>query len=154
LAYAAAQTGELERARSYLDRAETEADALGDDFVRAEVLDGVYQLETVAGDYERADAALEGALAIYRQLDVPRRVWIAELINVGWIAIHRRDFRRAREALLEYLAHESSKSPVGIANANCNLALVAIYENDRDEADLRCREALRLARPARAKPTI
>jgi predicted ATPase len=154
LAFAAAQTGELEHARSYLDRAETEVDALGDEFARAEVLDEVYHVETVAGDYECADAALEEALAIYRRLGVPRRIWIAELINVGWIAIHRHDFGRARDALLEYLAHESLKNPVGIANANCNLALVAIYENDRDEADFRCREALVGARVQRPKPTI
>jgi tetratricopeptide (TPR) repeat protein len=154
LAYSAAQTGQLERARGYLDRAENEADALGDEFVRAEVLDGLYQLETVAGDYQRADAALEEALAIYRRLDGPRRIWISELINVGWIAIHRHDLPRAREALLEYLAHESLKNPVGIANANCNLALVAIYEGDRDEADFRCREALVGARVHRPKPTI
>jgi tetratricopeptide (TPR) repeat protein len=79
---------------------------------------------------------------------------VTHLINVGWIALHRGDFGRAREALEEYLTAESWKNPIGIANGHCNLGLVALYEGDRDEADLRCRQALVLARSPRAKTTI
>ncbi len=88
------------------------------------------------------------------RLGVPRRLWVHQLINVGWIAIHRHDFVRAREALEEYLAAESWKNPIGIANGHGNLGLVAVYEGDRDEADRRCRQALVHARAPRANPTI
>jgi ATP/maltotriose-dependent transcriptional regulator MalT len=77
-----------------------------------------------------------------------------QLINVGWIALHRQDFGRAREALEEYLAEESWKNPVGIANAEVNLAAVAICEDDRDEAHRRFRQALAHAREPRVRPTI
>ena len=87
-------------------------------------------------------------------LGAPRRIWIFQLINVGWIAMHRHDFGRAREALEEYLAEESWKNPVGIANAEVNLAAVAICEGDRDEADRRFRQALASARRPQARPTI
>ena len=64
-----------------------------------------------AGDYERAQAAVDEALALFRGLGVPRRLWVHQLINVGWIAIHRRDFVRAHEALEEYLAAEILEEP-------------------------------------------
>ena len=108
------------------------------------------QVETRAGEYDRAQVALDEALALFRRLGAPRRIWMYQLINVGWIALHRHDFGRAREALEEYLAEESWKNPVGIANAECNLAAVAVCEGDRDEADRRFRQALAYAREPRA----
>ncbi len=154
LAWAAHSTGEVERGRNHLAEARDRADRLGDDFLRAEVLAVESQVETRAGDYDRAQVALDEALALLRRLGAPRRTWMYQLINVGWIALHRHDFGRAREALEEYLAEESWKNPVGIANAEANLAAVAICEGDRDEADRRFRQALVHAREPRARPTI
>jgi hypothetical protein len=77
-----------------------------------------------------------------------------QLINVGWIALNRHDFSRARAALEEYLAEESWKNPAGIANAEVNLAAVAICQERHDEAGRRFRQALVYARAPRARPTI
>jgi tetratricopeptide (TPR) repeat protein len=154
MAFAASGTGDVEQARRYVEQARRESDGLDDDFLRAAVFSTESLVETSAGDYDRAQAAIDAALALFRGSGAPRRLWISELINVGWIALHRRDFDRAREALEEYLDAESWKNPIGIANGHGNLGLVAVYEGDRDEADFRCRQALAFARAPRAKPTI
>ena len=154
LANAAHGSGEVQRARNYLQDARGQAVELGDDFLRAEVLSAESQVDTRAGDYDRAQTTLDEALALFRGLGAPRRIWMYQLINVGWIALHRHDFGHAREALEEYLAEESWKNPVGIANAEVNLAAVAVCEGDRDEADRRFRQALAHARQPRVRPTI
>jgi predicted ATPase/class 3 adenylate cyclase len=154
LAFLACEKGDVQRARSYVHEARHRADLLEDDFVRIELLTAEFLVDARAGDYDRAQTSLDEALALYRTLGVPRRSWIHQLINVGWIALHRHDYGRAREALEEYLAAESRKNPVGIANAEVNLAFVALCEDDRDEADRRCRQALVHARESRARRTI
>ena len=154
LSYTALFMGEVEQARLYVKQASDEAAALGNDFLRAQLFAMESLVETSAGDYERAQAAVGEALALFRELGVPPRLWVYELINVAWIALHRHDFDRARGALEEYLADESWKNPIGIANGHANLGLVAVYQGDRDEADSQCRQALALARAPRATPTI
>jgi len=154
LAWAAHTTGDVEQARRYGHAALDRADRVGDGFLRAQVLANESLVDMQAGDGDRAQATLDDALALLRRLGVPRRVWMFQLINVGWIASNRHDFGRAREAFEEYLAEESFKAPVGIANAEVNLAYVAICEGDRDEADRRFRQGLVHARESRARPTI
>jgi predicted ATPase/class 3 adenylate cyclase len=154
LSFSSSSAGELEAARVQIEDADARAFELGDDALRADVLQGELHVHVVAGDYDRAQSALDESLLILRRLGAPRRLWVYQLINTGWIALHRRDFVRAREALLEYLAEESWKNPVGLANGNGNLGLVALYEGDRDEADSRFRRALTHARPSRALPTL
>jgi len=154
LAETAYSTGDVEQARRCVHEARDRADRLGDGFLLAELLATESQVDTCAGEYDRAQATLDEALAFFRRLGVPRRRWAYQLINVGWIALHRHDFGRAREALEEYLAEESLKNPVGIANAEVNLAAVAICEGNRDEADRRSRQALVHAREPRARHTI
>jgi tetratricopeptide (TPR) repeat protein len=154
LSYSAFWMGEVERARLYVERGRDQARQLEDDFLLAELLSVESLVETFAGDYDRAQIAVEEALALLRKLRVPRRLWLHQLVNVGWIALHRHDFDRAREALEEYLAAESWKNPVGIANGHGNLGLVAVYEADREQADEHFRKALERARVARAGPTI
>jgi hypothetical protein len=68
--------------------------------------------------------------------------------------LQQHDFVRAKSALEEYLAEESWKSPIGIANAHGNLGLVALYEHDREAANFHFREALPLAGRAGAKQAI
>src|SRR5204863_7055661 len=145
LAWANFSMGEVDPARRYVRQARDRATELGDELLRGEVLTTECLVETGAGDYERAQQALDEALALFRKAGMSRRRWVYQLINVGWIAIHRSDFVRAREALQEYLDAESSKNPVGIANGHSNLGLVAVYEADRDEADFHCRQALAFA---------
>jgi predicted ATPase/class 3 adenylate cyclase len=147
-------TGDVERARSFVRQARDRADRLGDDFLRAEVLAAESQVDTRAGEYDRAQAILDEALALFRRLGAPPSTWMYQLINLGWIALHRHDFGRAREALEEYLAEKSLKNPIGIANAEVNLAAVAICEGGRDEADRRFRQAVAYAREPRGRPTI
>ncbi len=154
LAYASFSMGEVDPARRYVRQARDRATEFGDETLRGEVLATDCLVETGAGNYERAQQALDEALALFRKTGAPRRRWVHQLINVGWIAIHRGDLVRARDALEEYLDAESSKNPVGIANGHGNLGLVAVYECDRDQADSHCRQALAFARAPRAKPTI
>ena len=153
-AFGAFSMGEVEQARCHIAQARDEARQIEDDFLLAEVLCVESLVETAAGDYDRGQVTLEEALAIFRRLGAPQRVWLHQLINVGWVALHRHDFPRAREAFEEYLAVDSWKSPIGIANGHGNLGLVAIYEGDRDAADAECRQALAYARAPRAGPTI
>src|SRR5262249_44686309 len=130
LSYALGSMAAIESARGCIEEAHARAGELGDGFTRGEVLVAESLVETWAGDYGRAQASLDEAIHLFRKMGVPRRLWLAQLINLGWIALHRHDFARAREALEEYLAAESWKSPIGIANAQSNLGFVAIYQGD------------------------
>jgi predicted ATPase/class 3 adenylate cyclase len=146
--------GDLERARIALEKADMLADGLASDHERALLCFKGAQVEGLAGDYERAHALLEEGLQLCRKLGVPRRQWVNQLINVGWFALEQHDFARARAALEEYLAEGSGKTPSGIASAHDSLGLVALYEGDREDAALRFRQALALAREAGAKRTM
>jgi predicted ATPase/class 3 adenylate cyclase len=154
LAGNAAAVGDLDRARVLVGEARALADELGSDYDRAEVCIRGALSESFSGDYELAQALLEEGLDLYSKFGVPRRLWFHQLINIGWFALHQHDFARAREALEEYLAERSWKSPIGTANAHSNLGLVSLYEDDREGAAACFREALALAREAGAKLTI
>ena len=97
---------------------------------------------------------LQKGLGLCRKIGIPRRQWVHQLINVGHYALQLQDFARARAALEEYLAEDSGKTPLGIANAQGNLGEVALHEGDREDAALRFREALVLARDAGARRAI
>jgi tetratricopeptide (TPR) repeat protein len=148
------RVGDLERARVALEEAGTLADYLASDHERIWLCFKGATVESLAGDYEQAHALLEKGLGLCRSLGIPRRQWVHQLINVGYFALQERDFVRARTALEEFLAEESGKTPLGIANAEHCLGLVALHEGDRDDAALHCRHALALAHEAGAKPTV
>ena len=154
MAQHAAIAGDESRARSLLEEAGSLADELGSDYARGQVLFAGATVENCAGDDERAEVLLDEGAALFRELGVPRRLWLAHLINVGWLALQRHDFARAKAALEEYLAEESWKNPGGIANAEGNLGLVALYEGARDEASSRFRRAVALARDSGQKRTL
>jgi tetratricopeptide (TPR) repeat protein len=146
--------GDLERARAVLTEADKRAESLRSDHERAWLCFKAAQVEGLAGDYEQAHALLEQGLQLCRSLGVPRRQWINQLINVGWFALEQHNLTRARRALQEYLSEPSGKTPSGIASAHDGLAMVALYEGDRDEADQRFRRSLALAHEAGARRTI
>jgi predicted ATPase/class 3 adenylate cyclase len=146
--------GDLQRARAVLKEARTLANRLENDHERALLCFKAAQVEGLSGDYEQAQAVLEEGLQLCRTLDVPRRQWVNQLINVGWFALQQHDFARARAALEEYLAEDSGKTPSGIASAHESLGLVALYSGNPEEAALQFRRALALSRAAGTKPTI
>ena len=146
--------GDLKRARAVLEEAGTLAETLGSSYERAWLCFKAAQVEGLSGDYLQAHARLEEGLQLCRKLDVPRRQWVNQLINVGWFAMQQHDFVRARAALEEYLAEDSGKTPAGMASAHNNLGLMALYEVDREGAVKQFLEALALARRAGAKRTI
>ena len=146
--------GDLERARIALERAGTLANGLASDHERAQLCFKSAQVAGLIGDYEQADALVEQGLGLCRKLGVPRQQWVHQLINVGWFALQQHDFARARAALEEFLAEGSGKTPRGVAAAHVNLGLVALHEGDSEEAAVRFREALALARDAGTKRTI
>jgi predicted ATPase/class 3 adenylate cyclase len=146
--------GDLERARIALERAGALVDGLASEHERAQLCFKGAQVEALSGDYEQANALVEEGLRLCRKLGVPRRQWVNELINIGWFALLQHDFTRARAALKEYLAEDSGKTPRGIARAHANLGLITLHEGNPEDAALRFREALALAREAGTKRTI
>lgn len=150
----ATSLGNLERARVVLGEASTLADDLASDHERVWLCFKAALVESLAADYERALALIEEGLGLCRKLGVPRRQWVHQLINVGSFALQQHNVARAKVAIEEYLAEDSGKTPLGIANAQLCLGEVALQEGDRDGAVRRFRRALALARDAGAKPTF
>lgn len=136
---------------SLLPAAQALATEVGNDFDRARLLLAGARIEARSGDLERADAMLEHGLELMRSVGVPHRVWAWQLVNLGWFAMERQDFARARSAFEEYLAETPSKHPIGAASVYCNLGLVALYEHERDAAAEQLGRALVIARETEAK---
>lgn len=130
------------------------ADEIGNDHDRARLLFAGAAIETRSGDFERAGAMLDAGLELMRSLGVPPRVWAPQLVTAGYWAMERRDFARARAAFVEYLAETAAKNAIGAATANCNLGLVALYEEQCDAAAEHLRQALVLARGTGARVLI
>jgi predicted ATPase/DNA-binding SARP family transcriptional activator len=146
--------GDLDWKRGLIERAMPMAEDLGNDFDRARVLFWAADLENSAGDYERADAMLDEGLALVRGLGLPPRVWAWQLVNLGWIAMQRGDYARAREAFDEYLAGVPARFQMGIAIAHGNLGLLALHEREPDVAAEHFRTALELLLEPAAKFAI
>jgi predicted ATPase/class 3 adenylate cyclase len=154
IAEIAAIMGKIERSWAILDEARGLVKGHGDDYLRGELCLVGAIVQGLSANYERALDLLDEGLAHWVKLGVPRRLWSHQLINVGWLAMERHDFRRAKVALEDYLAGASLKNHPGIANAHCNLGLVALYEGNRNEAESRFRQSLALAHGLGTKPTI
>jgi tetratricopeptide (TPR) repeat protein len=150
----ALETGRVDQARNHFQQVRAQAEESGDQFLLARMLVAESLVETTAGDYESAQATLEEGIALFRNLGAPRRFWLYQLLNVGWIALHRHDLGRARTALEEFLASASETNPIDIAIAHGHLGLVALYEGDGETADRRFRLALEHARPSQARAII
>jgi tetratricopeptide (TPR) repeat protein len=146
--------GNLDRAKVALEQARRIAERLSDDREWAFFYFKAAQVEGLSGDYRQAQELLENGLQLCRKLGAPRRTWVNQLINLGEFAVAQHDFARARAALEEFLAEDSGKTPLGISTAQVNLGEVALHESDSEEAALRFREALALARGAGAKQII
>jgi tetratricopeptide (TPR) repeat protein len=147
-------TKDLDQRRNVIRSALEVADGLEPDFSRARILFWAADVENTAGDYARADALLDEALELVRELGVPRPFWAWQLVNIGWLAMQRGDYARARGVFQDYIEHSSLKYPNGIAIAHGNLGVVALHEHQRDVADANFRRSLELAREPGIKHLI
>lgn len=146
--------GDLERANVALEQARRIVERLEDDREWAFFYFKAAQVEGLSGDYRQAQELLENGLQHCRKMGAPRRTWVNQLINLGEFALSQQNFAGARAALEEYLAEDSGKTPLGIASAQVTLGEVALHEGDSEEAALRFREALALARGSGAKQLV
>jgi predicted ATPase len=138
-------TKDLDQRRNVIRSALEVADGLEPDFSRARILFWAADVENTAGDYARADALLDEALELVRELGVPQSFWAWQLVNIGWLAMQRGDYARAKGVLQDYIEHSSLKYPNGIAIAHGNLGVVALHEHQRDVADANFGRSLELA---------
>ena len=148
----AAAMGQNEKARLYLEQARAHAERVNDDYWLAHVRMEEAVLEAATGNYEAALEGLDDSVAILRKIGAPRRSWLYQLPNVAYIAIEQHDFDLARKKLEEYLTAELTSVGTGIAHAL--LGIVAIHQDNRDEAASRFREALVCVRDSRHRDTV
>jgi predicted ATPase/DNA-binding XRE family transcriptional regulator len=125
--------GHYREGRNWLE-AVLAADA-GADVERAKALYGVGSIATEQGDYERATASLERALATAKAAG-DRAVEALALTDLGSIARQQGAYERAarfhEEALAVRLETEDRR---GIAVSLGNLGLASLYQGDYDRAD-------------------
>jgi tetratricopeptide (TPR) repeat protein len=135
-------TGDLDRTRELAEQAIRLAEQVGR-WALPIATNLSARVAELAGDYERALALTDEAIAAHRKRGAPRRLWAWHLINVGWLAMELHDFARAKSALEEYVEEPDAPSRyIGVADAHSNLGLLALYEGDRDAAAFHFREAL------------
>jgi predicted ATPase len=136
--------GHLREGQERLDRA-LRVCAGAPPALRAKALSGLGVLLEATGDYDRAKACHEEALALYR--DVGDEPGIAEALeNLGIIASNEGDLERSRSIREEVLAlRRAIGDQRGIAVALINLGNVDYVEKDSDGAIALYEEARELA---------
>jgi predicted ATPase/class 3 adenylate cyclase/uncharacterized protein HemY len=119
--------------------------------VRAKALHAAANLALPHGDYERATALYEEALALRRELRDTRGIALS-LYNLGNIAKDHGDYARASSLYQESLGlRRELGDPLEIAASLQNLGDIARYEGDYERATTLLEEALALRRTLRDK---
>ncbi len=150
-------SGEPIDVRTLLAEGEARTDELASQpEVQAQMLDVLGRVQTMLSDYPRADALLDRALTIRRDLD-PASLDVAEtLSNVGVLRFHDGDYEAAEEALREALEIRRARLPAShrdIAETLDNLAVVLGSRGDYATATELHRDALRNREAAATGPT-
>jgi predicted ATPase/DNA-binding SARP family transcriptional activator len=143
-----------EESRRIIEAAYVMAAANGNSYHRARILFAEADLDNECGDWEQADARLAEGLDLVRELNLSPEVWGWQLVNLGWFAMQRDDYPRARAALEEYLEGAAGRRSPGVAAARGTLGLVALCEENRDDAADQFRLALHLSVDLRLRPQI
>ncbi len=138
--------GYLSEGRTYLEAAAS-SDAAGAT-VRARVLAGLGWIAEPQGDYERARAAYEESLGLYRRSDDKRGVANA-LGDLGSLALDRGDYEQATSLLEESLAlHRKLGRREDIIGILDSLGVLASARGDPERSMSYFREALVLSQGA------
>jgi serine/threonine-protein kinase len=136
-----------------LELAERGASQLADRFesdpvIRAEIAQTLGKVMMSLASYERADTLLSAALELHRRSDDPERV-VQTLIDLGEVARWRAELdeagRHMEEAVATANAELSPENP-WVAKSYASLAVVRAYQDRYDEAEVACREGIRLTR--------
>jgi predicted ATPase/class 3 adenylate cyclase len=134
--------GDLERARAHATESVTFAESLGEPRAIAQALHDLAEVVTEEGDLEGAKTLYEEAIRRAREVDYPAP---GSLINLGEIAFLERDYERSRElTLLAMEVFRERDNQLGCATGLLNLACVALYSDDVDEARSSLRESIGL----------
>ena len=134
----------LSEGRTYLEAAASSDVAPAT--VRAKALVGLGWIAEPQGDYERASAAYEESLKLYRECDDKRGVANA-LGDLGSLALDRGDYEQASSLLEESLRlHRELGSREDVIGVLDGLGVLASAKGDRDQAISFFSEALVLSR--------
>ncbi len=132
--------GDLERARAYATESLAFAESLGEPRAIAQALHDLAEVVTEEGDLEHAKALYEEAIRHAREVDYPAP---GSHINLGEIAFLERDYELSRElTLLAMGIFRERNNQLGCATGLLNLACVALYCGDGEEARSSLRESI------------
>ena len=132
--------GDLERARRYATESLAFAESLGQPRAIAQALHDLAEVVTEEGDIARAKTLYEEAIRRAGEVDYPAP---GSLINLGEIAFLERDYELSRElTLLAMAIFRERNNQLGCATGLLNLACVALYSGDVDEARSSLRESI------------
>ena len=132
--------GDLERARAYATESLAFAESLGEPRAIAQALHDLAEVVTEEGDLERAKTLYEEAIRRAREVDNPAP---GSHINLGEIAFLERDYELSRELTLLALGiFRERNNQLGCATGLLNLACVALYCGDGEEARSSLRESI------------
>ena len=135
---------EQELARADIEAALAEAEAAGDDVVKAWALTALGEVEQNEGALGASMATLERAVALWRELG-DRRGEAAALRRQGMTSLFAGDPDAAEDAISEALvAFQAIGARKGVAWANQNLAWIAFTRGDHGLADERLDDAIAL----------
>jgi predicted ATPase/DNA-binding SARP family transcriptional activator/DNA-binding CsgD family transcriptional regulator len=136
--------GYLSEGRRYLEEVASSAAATAT--VRAKALDGLGWIAEPQGDYERARAAYEESLELYRSSNDMRGVANA-LGDLGSLALDRGDYEEATSLLEESLTlHRELGSKEGVIGVLNGLGVLTSAKGDREQSISYFGEALALSR--------
>ncbi len=134
--------GDLARARAYATESLAFAESLGEPRAIGQALHDLAEVVTEEGDLERAKTLYEEAIRRAREVDYPAP---GSLINLGEIAFLERDYERSRElTLLAMGIFRERNNQLGCATGLLNLACIALYCGDVEEARSSLRESIEI----------
>ena len=132
--------GDLARARAHATESLAFAESLGELRAIAQALHDLAEVVTEEGDLERAKTLYEEAIRRAGEVDYPAP---GSHINLGEIAFLERDYELSRELTLQAMGtFRERNNQLGCATGLLNLACVAMYCGDVEEARSSLRESI------------
>jgi predicted ATPase len=137
--------GDLIRARAYATESLEHAEHSGEPRAIAQALHDLAEVVTEERDFEAAKKLYEEAIRRAQEVGYPAP---GSLGNLALIAFAEGDYERSRELTLRALeVFRERNNQLGYATGLLNLACVALYSGDVDEARSRLRESIEICAP-------